>query len=89
MSVRMRTLQHTCSACPSQWEGETQDGQFLYVRYRWGRLTWGFGTTIDNAIEASVTAQGKCLGDPLDGELSTQAMLEELALIVPSEETEG
>ena len=23
-------------ACPSQWEGETEDGKEVYIRYRWG-----------------------------------------------------
>lgn len=29
----------TCSACPSQWEGRTDDERLIYVRYRWGYLT--------------------------------------------------
>ncbi|MER7766992.1 hypothetical protein [Kitasatospora sp. NPDC096140] len=26
----------TCSACPSQWDAWTADGQYLYLRYRHG-----------------------------------------------------
>jgi hypothetical protein len=26
----------TCWACPSQWDAWTVDGQYLYLRYRWG-----------------------------------------------------
>lgn len=31
-------LIRTCFACPSQWEGKLENGDNLYVRYRWGRL---------------------------------------------------
>jgi hypothetical protein len=26
----------TCFACPSQWDAWTDDGDYLYLRYRWG-----------------------------------------------------
>lgn len=29
----------TCTACPSQWDAWTDTGQYLYLRYRWGRGT--------------------------------------------------
>lgn len=29
----------TCRACPSQWDAWTDTGQYLYLRYRWGRGT--------------------------------------------------
>lgn len=32
-------LTQTCGACPSQWEGELEDGRMLYIRYRWGYLS--------------------------------------------------
>lgn len=32
------SLTQTCSACPSQWEGKTANGEEVYVRYRWGHL---------------------------------------------------
>lgn len=36
-------LRQTCLACPEQWEGHLEDGQVVYVRYRHGHLTAGFG----------------------------------------------
>lgn len=29
----------TCSACPSQWDGWTATGDYVYMRYRWGQGT--------------------------------------------------
>jgi len=31
-------LEKTCLACPSQWEGQINDGRWIYIRYRWGDL---------------------------------------------------
>jgi hypothetical protein len=36
--IFIKELIRTCSACPSQWEGRTTDGQEVCIRYRWGRL---------------------------------------------------
>jgi hypothetical protein len=84
MTTLLAELRQTCSACPSQWEGRTEDGLDLYVRYRWGWLTWGFGEGMDNAIDACLAQSGVQLGDALDGELSTFKMLRALGLKVAS-----
>lgn len=34
----VQSLEQTCGACPSQWEGKTAAGQDIYVRYRYGSL---------------------------------------------------
>lgn len=41
--MKVKTMTMTCCACPSQWEGQMDDGSELYVRYRWGRLTIDVG----------------------------------------------
>jgi hypothetical protein len=41
--ILIESLIMTCSACPSQWEGKTDDDRNVYIRYRWGRLTVQFG----------------------------------------------
>jgi hypothetical protein len=38
-ATRVSKLIQTCKGSPSQWEGLTDDGQFIYVRYRWGCLS--------------------------------------------------
>lgn len=45
------TLEHTCEACPSQWEGTLDDGTHFYVRYRGARLRIGFGPSVDAAVD--------------------------------------
>lgn len=68
---RVKSIRQTCNFCPSQWEGELENGQDFYIRYRWGCLSLDipFGTTVFE----------KELGDGLSGVLSTRPMIEELA----------
>jgi hypothetical protein len=36
--IVLKNLKRTCFACPSQWEGECEDGTILYIRFRFGVL---------------------------------------------------
>lgn len=36
--IHVIAIVRTCKTCPSQWSGLTQDGKWVYVRYRWGHL---------------------------------------------------
>lgn len=80
--MRLVSLKMTCSACPSQWEGKTEDGQFLYARYRWGQLSWCVAGTIDDAIDG-YNPNDQTFGntrmvtvrDSLDGVMDTEEML--------------
>lgn len=49
---KLTELVQTCTACPAQWEGKTDDGQYVYIRYRWGILRAGVGPTIHEAVMA-------------------------------------
>lgn len=63
-------LEQTCSACPSQWEGELEDGRSLYARYRGGGLSVGVGDGIDAAVSNSWSEDAlyfEHVGDGLDG----------------------
>jgi hypothetical protein len=68
-------LRQTCEACPSQWEARDDTGRQVYIRYRSGVLSWGFGRTKIEAIRDSMTKAGLVLGDSLDGYLDEDAML--------------
>lgn len=39
MSLTLARVIETCHAVPSQWDAWTPDGQYLYLRYRFGRGT--------------------------------------------------
>ncbi|MGI5288046.1 hypothetical protein ACQEVF_32540 [Nonomuraea polychroma] len=36
MTIVLAKVVQTCAACPSQWDAWTVDGQYLYLRYRFG-----------------------------------------------------
>ena len=48
-------IEMTCGACPTQWEGTTTDGQYVYIRYRHGMFQVGIGATDDDAVVNSQT----------------------------------
>lgn len=72
----------TCGACPSQWEGRTTDGEYVYIRFRWGFLSAGIGPSLDDAIVPGAsqrrgrTIYAEQVSDGLDGSMTTDRMLE-------------
>lgn len=76
-------LVKTCEACPAQWEGKTDDGKFVYVRYRHGGLSIGFGRTISRAIFASHLAMNDKF--QLDGKYDGEMELSELKALTAGE----
>lgn len=79
MSVALARVVRTCTACPSQWDAWTVDGQYLYLRYRWGvgtvdayddsdSDTW---TRIPDGADGSFD-----VGDPLGGSMYLPEFLE-------------
>lgn len=56
--INVTKIVNTCTACPSQWSGVTDDEKEVYVRYRWGYLSVDVGE--DCVFEANP-------GDSLDG----------------------
>lgn len=46
--MKIVEITRTCIACPSQWEGVTEDNRWVYIRYRWGKLRANIGK-IDSA----------------------------------------
>lgn len=69
--MKVRELEQTCSACPSQWEFRTFENRPVYVRYRWGYLSIRIGSP-DCDIEDAVGGKeifGDQLGEDLDGSI--------------------
>lgn len=64
--MKIKHLKCTCESCPTQWEGTTEDGEAIYIRYRWGQLT------IDVSSE---TIYSKQIGDGFDGLISLENVM--------------
>lgn len=74
LPLEMKVIEMTCSACPSQWEGETINGDPVYIRYRWGMLrcdVWGRTIFLQRINE-----------DDLHGMLGWREMAEHLRHII-------
>ncbi len=55
----------TCTACPAQWEGKTNTGDWIYVRYRHGTLAislWPDSEGDGEWLEIFATDHGDRLG---------------------------
>lgn len=58
----------TCSACPAQWDAWTADGQYLYLRYRWGQ---GSARAYDDQDQGYTVASFE-KGNGLSGSISLE-----------------
>lgn len=69
MTIRLVKIEQTCTACPSQWDAWDEDGEYYYIRYRWGYLYVCKGEVMGPFVwEGSI-------GDGLDGFMTTEEML--------------
>lgn len=73
--IRVTKLEMTCGACPSQWQGDTDDGRPIYVRYRWGHLRVEMDDTDEVVFEWSS-------GDNLDGVMDLDQLKELTAGVI-------
>ncbi|MEV4575933.1 hypothetical protein AB0K16_22075 [Nonomuraea jabiensis] len=67
----MKVVQ-TCSACPSQWDAWTADGDYIYMRYRGG---YGYAKSNRHGYIAEFTH-----GDYLDSYMTLEDFLEKSGL---------
>jgi hypothetical protein len=68
--TKVLTLKKTCLACPSQWEGDLEDGRAVYARFRHGHLSVGIGGTVKEAVGNAMSDQALYegdIGDRFDG----------------------
>ena len=57
----------TCSACPAQWEFETDGGRMAYVRFQWGYLS--VRVSLEPTNESMDAVRGpEVLGEQVGGE---------------------
>ena len=72
--IVVTTLVRTCLRSPSQWEGQTSDGRFVYVRYRWGSLEIGIGQSLEDAISNSGEFFNQQMGERYDGSMEIEQL---------------
>jgi hypothetical protein len=75
--MKVLNYRRTCYACPSQWEGQLDNGLFFYVRYRWGYFSIGLGTTVDEAVGDDFYDSET--GEALDGFMADSEMAFKMA----------
>jgi len=91
MAVVIKELVQTAHAFPSQWQGKTDDGRAVYIRYRSGWLEVGVGDTLDEAVDASgalddaVPLYREKIGGELDGEIAQSDVLDRLSGVLSFE----
>ena len=66
--MKVKELKLTLDCCPTQYEGFTTDGNWIYVRYRWGVMTIDIWEK-ENFKGKLIKRFSKEIGPTLDGEL--------------------
>lgn len=85
MTAPLARVVRTCTACPSQWDAWTASGQYLYLRYRFGRGTVDAYATADDETWTRIPdgADGFFdTGDGLDGSMYLPEFLEAAGLVL-------
>lgn len=73
--IKVKTIINTCIACPSQWEGTTEDNRSVYIRYRWGHLSACFRPSGEEIFDLDY-------GDSLDGFMDYPIMKELVSEVI-------
>ena len=79
MKYKIALIKQTCGACPSQWEGFTEDSRPFYIRYRYGVLSVYVGevgglSAFDALDGGNIYCENH--GGELDGVMSESKMME-------------
>jgi hypothetical protein len=75
--IKVKSIALTCTACPSQFEGLTEDNRKLYFRYRFGRLTVEIGAKDDMSEFAALRGEriySISIGDEYDGYMDLEEL---------------
>lgn len=78
--IRIVKAVQTCGACPAQWDAWTDDGKYVYVRYRWGYLSVSYDVMGEPILE-------KVVGDEYDGVMSFEELVEHTKGIIEWDES--
>lgn len=70
--MKIVKITQTLPAFPSQWDAWTDEGKYIYIRYRWGYLRLSEGVQGETIYSAE-------FGHELDGVLTQAELFRELA----------
>ena len=62
--IKITRIVKTCMACPAQWNAWDDNGDYYYIRYRFGKLTVHKGLNLNELIFSKV------IGGEYDGEIN-------------------
>ena len=85
MTVKVVRVVQTCGMHPSQWEGETDKGEFVYARYRGGLMRVDVAPTEAEWVShpfQNFTVFSKDHGDSHDGYMSYAELKQHTAGVV-------
>ena len=78
--LKIKQIERTCFACPSQWVGKLEDNRVVCIRYRWGVLKVGIGDDIEEAIKTTVYELD--YGDMHDGVMNLNEVLDLTGMVM-------
>lgn len=76
--LRIVALEQTCGSHPSQWEGESDAGAAVYVRFRSGCLRVHVGPSIDDALDREPVFLWEDEDDPANSFMAQDEMIARL-----------
>lgn len=89
LRVKASSVVQTGDTCPAQWEAETEDGQYVYVRYRWGTLRIDVAESKEAWLTSSNVVYQERLGLPFDGDITWDSVVEATGLEILDEQKES
>jgi hypothetical protein len=88
LRIKASSVVQTCNACPSQWNAETFDGEYVYVRYRWGHLRIDVAPSFEDWKKHNEVrcAYGESLGDNYEGFCSWAEVVDNANIIMVNDD---
>lgn len=87
----LKEIRRICLACPSSWEGVTECGRSVFIRYRWGHLSIRTDDNDKKSVVRGTEILALDYGEPMDGFLHYNELkiLASETMTLPDEEING
>mgnify|MGYP003394749053 CR=1 FL=1 len=80
--IKVTQITNTCFACPAHWEGRTDDGKYVYIRYRWGHLSVRVHANEDKFEIDDLYPFDETIGNEFDGVMSYEELRDKVKDVV-------